>query len=478
MRIYENPEMTSENRQKPRSYYIPEGISEYTLLNGEWNFAYYERDIDALLIAEKWGKIPVPSCWQLYGYDSPNYTNVNYPYPFDIPYVPDDNPCGVYNREFQLAEKWGKVYFVFEGVSSCAFLYINGVYVGFTQGSRLQAEFDITEYVKKGTNNVTVKVLKWCCGSYLEDQDAFRYNGIFRDVYILQRPENHIRDVEIIPDAKAITIRLEGKANLKIFESEKLICDREIDNEFIFLPEKPILWNVEKPFLYTVTLERAGELINLKTGMRSIEIADNYALLINGVAVKLHGVNHHDTSKFGGWYQTDDELRHDLELMKELNINCIRTSHYPPTPKFIEMCDEMGFYVVCETDIECHGVNRRCANETGPYYDVSSNDWPCTKPEWKKEFLERMERMVELFKNNSCVIMWSTGNESGFGCNHYDMINWTKKRDASRLVHCEDASRKGEVHIPDVHSIMYPNYSELEKLAKTNNISMPVFLCE
>lgn len=241
MRSYENPEKTSENRLPARSCYIPQGRSEYQLLNGEWDFAYFERDIDVPENIRQWDKIPVPSCWQLYGYDNPNYSNINYPYPYDIPYVPDDNPCGVYRREFELAEKWGRVYFVFEGVSSCAFLSVNGAYVGFTQGSRLQAEFDITDFVKKGVNTVTVRVLKWCCGSYLEDQDEFRYNGIFRDVYLLQRPENHIRDVELIPDDRQISVRLDGKARLKIFENETLLCDTEFENEFSYSPQAPIL---------------------------------------------------------------------------------------------------------------------------------------------------------------------------------------------------------------------------------------------
>lgn len=477
LRIYEDPQKTSENRRPPRSYYIPGGVSEYKLLNGEWKFAYFSRDIDVPEQIESWDTIPVPSCWQLFGYENPNYTNINYPYPCEPPYVPDDNPCGVYEREFELAEKWGSVYFVFEGVSSCAFLYINDRYVGFTQGSHLQAEFDITDYVKKGANTVRVKVLKWCCSSYLEDQDFFRYNGIFRDCYVLQRPEGHIDDVEMIPTDKQINIKLQGSATVRIFEGERLLTETEIADEFSYAPENPILWNAEKPFLYTVELERTGEIITLKAGLRKIEVSENYELLINGVSVKLHGVNHHDTSKYRGWCQTDEELRKDLELMKELNINCVRTSHYPPAPKFIQMCDEMGFYVVLETDIETHGILRRLPN-VGYGYDVKSNAWPATKAEWKNEFVDRMKRMVENYKNHSCAIMWSTGNESGHGCNHVEMIRWARKRDSSRLIHAEDASRKGEIRNADVFSWMYPALSELEKFALTDDINMPVFLCE
>ena len=477
MRQYEDPRATSENRCSPRSYYIPEGVSEYHLLNGTWRFAYYNRDIDVPEVIEDWDTIPVPSCWQLQGYENPNYSNINYPYPCDPPYVPDDNPCGIYEREFELTQKWGRVYFVFEGVSSCAYLYVNGQYVGFTQGSHLQAEFDITDFVHPGTNTIRAKVLKWCCGSYLEDQDFFRYNGIFRDCYVLQRPEDHIGDVEIIPNDKAIHIRLEGSARVKIWAGEQLLSQSVMEGEYVFTPENPVLWNTEKPFLYSIELERNGEVIRLKTGLRKIEISDACALLINGVSVKLHGVNHHDTSKYRGWCQSDEELRRDLLLMKELNINCVRTSHYPPTPKFIRMCDEIGLYVVCETDIETHGFLRRLPN-VPYYYDVESNAWPCTKAEWKGEFVERMQRMVETFKNHPSIIIWSTGNESGHGCNHIEMIRWTKNRDNTRLVHAEDASRKGQIHNADVYSMMYSSLSDVERYAKTDDINMPVFLCE
>ena len=477
MRVYEQLNFTSENRRPSRSYYIPGGCSEYHLLNGEWNFAYFDRDIDVPEKIEKWDKIPVPSCWQLHGYENPNYTNINYPYPCDPPYVPDDNPCGIYEREFEIEKKWGRLYFVFEGVASCACLAINDEYVGFTQGSHLQAEFDITDYVCEGTNKVTVKVLKWCCGSYLEDQDCFRFNGIFRDCYVLQRPENHIDDIEMIPNDKEISIKLDGQAQVSIYKGEELLVSTQMEDTFTYAIENPVLWNAEKPFLYKVVFEKAGEIITLKAGLRKVEISEKYELLINGVSVKLHGVNRHDTSKYRGWCQNDDELRQDLLLMKDLNINCVRTAHYPPTPKFMELCDEIGLYVICETDIETHGFLRRYPNV--PYnFDPEDNIWPCSNMEWKAEHIERMERMVECFKNNVSVIMWSTGNESAHGVNHISMIKWTHNRDASRLVHCEDASRKGQNHNPDLYSRMYISFEELEAAAISNDINMPVFLCE
>ena len=477
MRAYENILFTSENRKSPRSYYIPGGCSQYLLLNGEWKFAYFHRDIDVPEKIEKWDKITVPSCWQLYGYENPNYTNINYPYPCDPPYVPTENPCGVYEREFELEKKWGKVYYLFEGVSSCAYLYINDIYVGFTQGSHLQAEFDITDYVKEGVNKVTVKVLKWCCGSYLEDQDFFRFNGIFRDTYILQRPFDHIEDVQIVPNEKTIHIVSDGVCDVSIaFESEVLV-QTQMENEFTYVVENPVLWNAEKPALYDVVLKRNGEELKFRIGMRKIEVSKQYELLINEVPVKLHGVNHHDTHQYNGWCQTEEELRKDLLLMKDLNMNCVRTAHYPPTPKFMQMCDEIGLYVICETDIETHGFLRRLPN-VEYHFDMDSNDWPASNLDWQDEHIERMERMVETFKNYASIIMWSTGNESGHGVNHVAMIRWTRNRDDSRLIHCEDASRKEQIHNADVYSRMYISFDELEKAAVTNDICMPVFLCE
>ena len=476
MRHYENPERTSENRCPARSWYIPGGVSRQHMLNGDWQFAYFQRDIDVPETVTQWDTIPVPSCWQLHGYENPNYSNINYPYPCDPPYVPDDNPCGIYQRSFEL-DKWGRTYFVFEGVSSCAYLYINGHYVGFTQGSHLLAEFDITDFVNQGHNTVQVKVLKWCCGSYLEDKDFFRYNGIFRDVYLLQRPEGHITDVQMIPDDQHISLTLDGEAEVRIFDGDTLLTQQKMVDYFDFAPAQPVLWNAEKPHLYTVKLERAGEIITLRAGLRKIEVGPDYAILVNGVPVKFHGVNHHDTSPNRGWCQSEAELRRDLELMKSLNINCVRTSHYPPAPVFLQLCDELGLYVVCETDIETHGFLRRLPNV--PYrYDVESNAWPCTKAEWKHEFLDRMQRMVEHFKNHPSIFMWSSGNESGHGCNQVAMLRWTKQRDPSRLVHAEDASRKGQIHNADVFSMMYSSLQEVERFALCDDINMPVFLCE
>ena len=478
-RIYENPTKTSENRLPQRPYYLPAGKSEYHLLNEAWRFAFFPRDIDVPETITAWDSIPVPSCWQLHGYEHPNYTNINFPYPCDPPYVPDENPCGVYEREFTLGSVWGRVYFVMEGVASCAFVYMNGAYVGFTQGSHLQAEFDITDFVHPGENTLRVRVLKWCCGSYLEDQDCFRFNGIFRDCYLLQRPQGHIVNVGVTTqDNRVIRVQADRPADISLLDQDGTLLGEKRDATAAeFAPEHPVLWNAEKPYLYTVRLERGGEVITQRIGLRSIEVSPQCELLINGTAVKLHGVNHHDTDPHRGWCQTAEELRRDLLLMKQLNINCVRTSHYPPSPVFLELCDELGFYVILETDIESHGFVRRFANV--PYqYDSDAPEWPGTNPVWLSEHLERMERAVDRDRNHCSIIMWSTGNESGHGPNHIAMLKWLKSLGDGRLRHCEDATRKEKYDNVDVISNMYHSVATVAAMAEDPSLHLPIMLCE
>ncbi|MBE6958765.1 MAG: glycoside hydrolase family 2 [Ruminococcaceae bacterium] len=504
MRYYENPQKTSENRCKPRSYYIPSNAGAYTLLNGTWRFKYYARDIDVQAHITDWDTTPVPSCWQTQGYENPNYTNVDYPYPVDLPFVPADNPCGVYEREFEVENTDNRTYFVMEGVASSGRVSINGQYVGFTTGNHMQAEFDITPFVVKGTNTVRVEVLKWTCGSYLEDQDAFRFNGIFRDVYLLSRPQGHIGDIDIRTEENRICIKFDGSAKITLLDNGTEIASQEAATEAEFTVDEPVFWNAEKPYLYELRFEYQGEVITQKVGFRTIGISKYYELLINGVPVKLQGVNHHDTHPTKGWVMTEEDILLDLHQMKKLNINCIRTSHYPPTPRFLELCDEMGFYVVLEADLETHGLCNRYGNETDKTsYDVDRcpMDWTCQRPEWKKEYVERMERAVERDKNHASVIIWSTGNESGYGVNHKAMIDWVHQRDNTRLVHCEDCSRKNDPDWweswagytytkdekkkmyaerldADIFSRMYIDPPSCEYGANCDYLTQPVFLCE
>ncbi len=488
MRKYEDLKYISENREPQRAYYIPEG--GYEMLNGVWDFKFYDADFEESYVDKEWGKIDVPSCWQLKGYENPNYANVAYPFPYDPPYVPNKNPMGVYRRTFNVDDATRKTYIVFEGVSSCLELYINDKYVGYSQGSHLQAEFDITDCVENGENTVVAKVRKWCSGSYLEDQDFFRFNGIFRDVYLLSRPLGHIKDISITTDDNVISIVFDGKADITLYDKEKNVIKKEFaENSASFTVENPIKWNAEKPYLYELVFEYKGEVISQKVGFVTYETGKDYEFLVNGVEVKLKGVNHHDTHPYNGWCMTDEEIMNDLMLMKKLNINTIRTSHYPPTPKFLEMCDELGFYVMLETDLETHGI---CTIESEKWaYDCVDNPiWLCENPDWKEAYVERMERAYQRDKNHCSIFSWSTGNESGHGNNHLAMMEYIRANDKKRLIHSEDASRMSEqteyygekiaeyAKRTDIFSRMYEGTDGIKQKAENPDFRQPYFLCE
>lgn len=481
MRKYEDLGRMHENALKPRAHYIPydslkkallgdKSKSEYyTLLNGEWDFRYFSRDIDCPATIKEWDKVKVPSCWQMTGYEKPYYTNVNYPYAVNPPYVPDDNPLGVYRKVINVseAEAQRENYIIFEGVAPCFELFVNGEYIGFSSVSHCTSEFKIN--LSKGENEILVKVYKWCAGSYLEDQDFFRNNGIFRDVYLLSRNEGHLFDIEIGFDEKGI------------------YCDEvhtvyDADGKEADL-SSPILWNAEKPYLYTVVVKKAGEYIPFKIGMRSQEVSSRGELLINGVSVKLKGVNHHDTHPFDGYAMSYEFMRDELLKMKELNINAIRTSHYPPQPAFVELCDELGFYVIDEADIETHGfANLDCHWK----YD-DSDMWPCKNPLWHDAFIDRAERLFERDKNHTCVIMWSLGNESNYGENFTAMCDFLHSREANikginRLVHYENAYNKERLEIDppevDVVSRMYSMPNDIVKYYYETGDKRPFVWCE
>lgn len=482
--LLQNHLITSINREKPHAYFIPfsdlsvamngkrEDSDRFCLLNGDWGFKYFERafDVSEAVFAPyiPFSKeIPVPACWQLLGYDNPHYTNVTYPYPVDPPYVPDDNPVGVYAKDFTVDESWdGKDIFLnFEGVSSCLLLYINGVEVGFSKGSRLLHEFNITHYLRKGTNRITALVAKWCDGSYLEDQDCFRYSGIFRDVYLVAREKMRVRDFFIHTvldnDYKDATVNvdIETEGNAKFTASlyspdgEKLFSGEGMTS---FKVDNAQKWTSETPDLYTLVIECGGEVICEKFGIRTVETRHPGELLINGVSVKLKGVNRHDTDAELGYCTPLESMLLDLNTMKKMNINCIRTSHYPNAPEFYKLCDEYGFYVIDETDVEAHGFSAMYHHDLG--YKPFDEEWVCQMPDWLNAHIDRMERMVEQDKNRACVIMWSLGNESGFGNNFIEMSKWTKKRDSSRLVHFEGAWLADDpMDVVDVISRMYPH---------------------
>ena len=348
----------------------------------------------------------------------------------------------------------------------------------------MQSEFDITKFVRKGSNRVLVKVRKWCSGSYLEDQDCFRFNGIFRDVYLLSRPKGHIKDIKIITEDNKILVDFEGSAEISLFDGETLLESKQAEGKTEFTVENPILWNAENPKLYDLIFKYEDEVIRQRIGFVTYSVNDKYEFLVNGVSVKLKGINRHDSHPEKGWTMSDEELRRDLLLMKQLNINTIRTSHYPPTARFLDMCDELGFYVMLEADLEIHGFTAREAGYLG--YDCIDNDlWISNQAEWKESFLDRMQRAYERDKNHASIFSWSTGNESGHGTNHYDMVNYLRQTDKRRLVHCADASRMSALDgrpdfadYSDLHSRMYLGYAPLEKAATDDNINRPYFLCE
>lgn len=483
IRDFENVNKISENRLPQRAYYIPENDGAYISLNGEWDFYWY-KDGNLDKKPQK-GKIPVPSCWQLHGYEKPYYTNVAYPFPADPPYLPDENPIGVYEREF-LIDKNDRTYIVFEGVSSRLELYINDKYVGMSQGSHLQAEFDITGFAKMGKNKITAVVYKWCSGSYLEDQDQFRYNGIFRDVYILSRPEGHIKDINITTNENCIIINYDGDARISLYDEEDIVEAKESHGICEFEVKNPILWNAEKPYLYTLVFEYKEEIIKQKVGFVSYATDEKGRFLVNGTEVKIKGVNHHDTNPYTGWYMTDEDMKKDLLLMKSLNINTIRTSHYPPHPKFLEFCDELGFYVMLETDIEMHGFSVRYGAMN--FDSVNNDKWINNRPEWKESFLERAERAYNRDKNHCSIFAWSIGNECGIGEHQKSLINWFKKTDSKRFVHSEDVFRMIDEKdmdaeyikdaMPTLYSRMYPTTDFLKEYASDDSKVLPMFMCE
>ncbi|QHW31612.1 DUF4981 domain-containing protein [Paenibacillus rhizovicinus] len=508
---WENPERLHVNREAPRAYYIPyrdaasakrrkRGQSPfYRTLNGNWKFQYRAsvQNVDAPFWEEAadvsgWDDLIVPSCWQANGYDQMHYTNVAYPIPCDPPYVPDDNPAGLYVREFLLGDDWNgkEQYAVFEGVNSCFYVWVNGEFVGYSQGSRVPAEFLITPHVRPGRNRMAVMVLKWCDGTYIEDQDLWRYSGIFRDVYLLARDKAHIRDVfnrQSFTEgygSAALRVEMETTDSVRTVAELRdaggsLIAAAEADisgqGTVTLNVDAPLLWTAETPYLYELTLRAGEETLLFPIGFRSVT-TDGGVFRINGQAVKLKGVNRHDSHPSLGQTIPLAHMIEDLQLMKRHNVNTIRTSHYPNDPRFLELCNEYGFYVVDEADLECHGIGMAEDWKDGAFHRLSND------PAWKEAFIERASRMVERDKNQPCVVMWSMGNESGYGPNHIAMAEWTRGRDGSLPVHYEGATAgyKGneDTSSLDVESRMYASLQEMERYGQDPAQTKPVFLCE
>lgn len=492
-----NLNVTRSGAEPARAYYIPfekmpesdacrEQSACFTLLSGcDWEFSYYdsyENLPEDFLEAKGNGLLPVPSCWQLHGFDSPQYTNVKYPFPVIPPFVPVENPVGVYYRNFKFEKNTAEKYYLnFEGVDSCCYVYLNGEFVGYHQVSHMTAEYDITEKLVSGDNRLCAVVVKWCDGSYLEDQDKWRLSGIFREVYILTRDEKHLRDyfvhTKIDENGDAVcTVELDGAEGLSVsgqlFDADNNLIaqDNAVCGETLcFEVKKPMLWSSEQPNLYRLVMKAGNEYIAQAVGFRTTAI-EKGIFKVNGVNIKIGGVNRHDFNCKTGYVCSVQDMTEDILLMKRHNVNAVRTSHYPNDPRFTELCDKYGLYVLDEADIEAHGIG----GGSKPHNNISNN------PDWAHAYRERVSLMVERDKNHPSIIGWSMGNEAFWGKNFILAVEDTKKRDPDRFTHYEQQPVKDIVAAGyvDVVSRMYPPADWCDRFCGEAFDSRPLLLCE
>lgn len=513
MKNWENFKKTHENRMAPRAYFFSyssiekaltyqrANSNEFMLLSGKWNFNFYE---NPMLVPEEfysskmtdWAKVNVPSIWQMEGYGKLQYTDEGFPFPVDVPFVPTDDPTGAYQRTFFLNERWEnkQVIIKFDGVETYFEVYINGNYVGFSKGSRLTAEFDITKYLVKEENLISVKVLQWADSTYIEDQDMWWTAGILRDIYLIGREKVHVNDffVKTKFDEKyedaifTCDVTLENisgevsKNNIlqyRLLDGDVEVFKGRIENIDVDTTTKvkikeevkaPKKWDAENPNLYNLVLELIDEngdvkeIIPQRVGFREIEVKDGI-FYVNGKYLKLHGVNRHDDDPESGRAINIDRAVKDIELMKLHNVNAVRTSHYPNDPRFYELCDIYGLFVMAETDLESHG-----------FANIGNISKITDDIEWKETYVDRIERHVQAQKNHPSIIMWSLGNESGYGVNIRAMYHKAKEIDDTRLVHYEE-DRDAEV--VDVISTMYSRVQIMNHFGE-NPHPKPRIICE
>ncbi|HIT85507.1 MAG TPA: beta-galactosidase [Candidatus Ornithomonoglobus intestinigallinarum] len=491
-KFYENPETLHVGCEENRAYFIPfsdtetalsrvrERSDRFRLLNGDWKFKYYKSVYDC---PDDWSTIafdtiPVPSNWQMHGYDRHQYTNTRYPFPYDPPYVPSENPCGAYEYEFYFSHNGDEQYLNFEGVDSCFYVWVNGEFAGYSQVSHSTSEFKITDKLKDGKNVLRVLVLKWCDGSYLEDQDKFRMSGIFRDVYILSRPKEHIRDFFIKTKTDGtVTVSIDGpSAKVRLLDKMTEIASAE-GNDITLRIENPVLWNAEEPYLYTMIIECCGEVIVQRIGLREIEVKDGVVYL-NGSKVRMRGANRHDSDPVTGYVISYEQALKDLRLMKEANMNAIRTSHYPNAPWFTELCDEAGFYVIAESDIEGHGCVPIYGGSAEKTFGMNAQN-----PIFYDAILDRIQRSVIRDKNRTCVLLWSLGNETGYGPSFENALKWLKSYDDTRLTHYESSinetgGHKNDTSLLDVYSTMYASPEWIDEFLSNPDNKKPYMQCE
>ena len=503
MIYHEDPHQLHIGTLGKHCYFIPfakaqnpfesrEKSERFELLNGEWNFRYYDSIIDLeddFVSVPFTETIPVPSNWQLHGYDKPQYTNVCYPIPFDPPFVPDDIPVGVYSRSYDHKSDGMRKILVFEGADSCIYLYINGEFAGYSQVSHSTSEFDITSLLHEGENTITVAVLKWCDGTYLEDQDKFRLSGIFRDVYVLSRPEkrleNYVVKTELSDDnssAKLIFAPCGCDVEAELYDGENKLANFSAkDGETVSIEvDAPKLWSAENPHLYSLKINAGEETIGEKVGFRNISVRDG-VMKINGKAVKFLGVNRHDSYPETGYYASYEQMKKDIILMKKHNINAVRTSHYPNSPLFCQLCDEYGLYVIDEADMESHG----CVEVYNDFKWSAENSYcgiamlACDE-RFRVAICDRAESLVKRDINRPCVVFWSLGNESGYGENMLASAKLVKLLDDTRLVHYESTHRLDEtpLDILDVVSGMYWDINGMKGFLDNKDEHRPFVLCE
>ena len=503
-RYYEDLSMLHDNTMPARAYYIPasqrrddlaehrENSDRLQLLSGEWEFRYFEsiyevQDAFYEISYDTWGfdKLTVPGVWQTAGYDSHQYVNIRYPFPFDPPYVPQDIPCGAYVHTFsyQKDKKAPKTFLNFEGVDSCFYVWLNGVYVGYSQVSHAVSEFDVTSLLQEGENKLAVLVLKWCDGSYLEDQDKFRMSGIFRDVYLLKRPKRAVRDyritTEITKDSAAVNVDIcfSEPADTTIIIEDKYgtaVARGEISKDGLLeltVPQ-PVLWNTEHPYLYTIIFDVEDEVIVDYIGFRTIEVKES-VIYLNGEKIKFRGVNRHDSDPETGFTVSAEQIKTDLTLMKQHNFNAIRSSHYPNAPYFYQMCDMLGLYVIDETNLETHGtwqVAKDCFNLD----KVLPND----HPKFRHAVLDRARSMYERDKNHPSILIWSCGNESYGGETLFEMSEYFREVDPRRIVHYEGVfNDRRNNQISDIESQMYTPADKVAQYLDEHD-DKPFILCE
>lgn len=496
---YEDPNTLHVGTCENRSYYIPYGQdlnSHATLLSGDWRFGYYPypEAVPADFITPDFDDssmdtIPVPSCWQCHGYDYHQYTNVNYPIPFDPPYVPKENASGAYRTTFTLSAEAAKQrnFLYFEGVDSCFYVWVNGKFVGYSQVSHSSSEFEISSFVNEGTNTLAVLVLKWCDGTYLEDQDKLRMSGIFRDVLLLTRPKSFVRDYTVrtfLKDGGAGVVRVSVEADGEV-SPVLTLCDADknpvgeavlTDGVYEFTVSNAKLWTAETPYLYTLTISTADEVITQAVGIREVYIKDG-VVYVNGQNLKFRGTNRHDSDPVTGYTISKEQAIRDLTLMKQFNFNAIRTSHYPNAPWFTELCDRYGFYVIAESDIEMHGYLSTYHSDRENTLGLLDEGGVFTEA-----VLDRVQRNVIRDKNHPCVLIWSLGNEAGFGYAYQNAGRWAKEYDPTRLTHYEsstwDHSNRFDKSMLDLYSRMYATTEEVDSYFAEEGPKKPFIQCE